>query len=248
MPQAQQEALASAGLLVLNEGARRPCCSACTSAATAASLNTTVHVVNIVVVLASVHVFRGGQEQYDAPRGGQAPYGAPRGGQEQYNAPRSGQEQYGAPPRRPTASAIVTPEPRRAYSSRGGGSAPTVVSARSHSTRDRMPQQQQQRRRNEYAEDVDGSQYNDDVYDMYSGDRRGDTSAQSRRGPGSVRRGPSHRSVPSSSRGKGDDDEYYASDAYEGSSFDDEEEFEMLDSRSVRSGASRRAPEVKNVQ
>jgi len=43
----------------------------------------------------------------------------------------------------------------------------------------------------------------------------------------------------------GDDDEY-ASEAYEGSSFD-EDEFEMLDTRSARSGSSRR-PDVKKIK
>jgi hypothetical protein len=70
-------------------------------------------------------------------------------------------------------------------------------------------------------------------------DRRGTP----RRGEGSVRRGPTRR--PTVKDRYADDDEY-ASDAYEGSSFD-EDEFEMLDVRGMRSGQSRR-PDVKKVR
>lgn len=90
----------------------------------------------------------------------------------------------------------------------------------------------------EYSDEVDGNPYNDDLYDMYSGgSQRGGGQG------GSVRRGPSRRAPPSAVY---PDEEEYASDAYEGSSFD-EGEFEMLEARSPARANSRR-PEVKKVK
>lgn len=163
-----------------------------------------------------------------------------RGAQEHDGRMRSAPEQNYGTPRRPAASPVS--EPRRTHSGRGG-TAPSVSSSRSQSSRG---PQQPSSRRNEYSEELEENQYNNnEVYDMYGLDRRAEPVAPNRRGPGSVRRGPSHRTTPSRSRYEEDDE--YASDAYEGSEFDDEEEFEMLDSRSVRSGASRRHAEVKKV-
>jgi len=139
-------------------------------------------------------------------------------------------------PRHPAAGALV--EPRRAYSARGAPS-----STRSRSVREIPPPQQREpvRRRPErpdYSDETEGNPYNDDLYDMYGSERRGPS-----RGAGSVRRAPSRRVPPP----RYEDEDEYASDAYEGSSFDEEDAFEMLDSRSVRSGASRR-PDVKKVR
>jgi hypothetical protein len=157
---------------------------------------------------------------------------------------------YGPPPRRPTVHGGATvPEPRRAYSARAP---PPPASVRSQSTREPTREPSRQRQppprartdRSEYSDEMQSNPYNDDLYDLYGAESREPSIAPSRRGsgPGSVRRGPSRRAPPS--RYEEDDD--YASDAYEGSSFD-EDEFEMLDARSIRSGASRR-PEVKKVR
>jgi hypothetical protein len=160
--------------------------------------------------------------------------------------PRGLEPGYG-PPRRAQTSAV--PEPRRAYSARN---APPSTSSRSGSIRGdrppmrdlerdrsqmREPRREQSRRRNDYADEIESNPYNDDLYDMYGSERREPSVAPSRRGPGSVRRQQSTRRY---------EDDEYASDAYEGSSFDEEEAFEMLDSRSVRSGSSRRL-DVKKV-
>ncbi|KAI5843646.1 hypothetical protein BZA05DRAFT_422164 [Tricharina praecox] len=157
---------------------------------------------------------------------------------------------YGPPPRRPTVHAgVPIMEPRRAYSSVRGAAQPPV-SARSRSVR--APSQQRgeppqrpadRSDRSQYSDEYQSNPYNDDVYDLYGAESREPSVAPSRRGLGSVRRGPSRRAPPSS---RYEEDEEYASDAYEGSSFD-EDEFEMLDSRSMRSGASRRI-EVKKIK
>lgn len=169
-----------------------------------------------------------------------------RAGSERGGDPRGLEPGYG-PPRRTQTS--VVPEPRRAYSARN---APPSTSSRSGSIRGdrppmrdlerdrsqiREPPREQSRRRNDYADEIESNPYNDDLYDMYGSERREPSVAPSRRGPGSVRRQQSTRRY---------EDDEYASDAYEGSSFDEEEAFEMLDSRSVRSGSSRR-PDVKKV-
>lgn len=145
------------------------------------------------------------------------------------------------PPRRPTVR-----EPRRAYSTRAPATAPVSVAQRSRTVRERggSERSDSQRRRpneraSEYSDEVEDNPYSDEIYDSYAGEppRRG-------AGGGSIRRGLTRRGTNRQDRFVDDDE--YASDAYE-SSFEDEEDFEMLDARSVRSGASRRAPEVKKV-
>lgn len=157
---------------------------------------------------------------------------------------------YGPPPRRPTVHAgAPTVEPRRAYSSVRGAPQQPPMSVRSRSVR--APSQHRGELQSRQADRSDRSQYsdeysqpyNEDVYDMYGGESREPSVAPSRRGPGSVRRGPSRRAPPSR---RYEEDEEYESDAYEGSSFD-EDEFEMLDARSMHSGSTRR-PEVKKIK
>ncbi|KAF8246257.1 hypothetical protein K440DRAFT_651118 [Wilcoxina mikolae CBS 423.85] len=150
---------------------------------------------------------------------------------------------YGPPPQH-AAGAM---EPRRAYSARG---APPSTASRSRSVREIPPQQREPVRRrterSDYSEEIESNPYHDDLYDMYGAERREPSSHPPRgpsRGPGSVRRAPSRR-APSS---RYEDEDEYASDAYEGSSFDEEDAFEMLDSRSIRSGQSRR-PDVKKIK
>ncbi|KAA8902488.1 hypothetical protein FN846DRAFT_899457 [Sphaerosporella brunnea] len=152
---------------------------------------------------------------------------------------------YGPPPRRPTVhGGAPVPEPRRTYSARGAP--PPAATVRSRSIREPSQQREQSRRRtdrSEYSDEAQGNPYHDDLYDLYGSESREPSVAPSRRGPGSVRRGPSRRAPPS----RYEEDDEYASDAYEGSSFD-EDEFEMLDARSMRSGGSRRAPEVRKIK
>lgn len=156
---------------------------------------------------------------------------------------------YG-PSRRPTVHAgAPIAEPRRAYSSARGPAQQPPMSVRSRSVRapsqHRGEPQLRPTDRNDrphYPDEYQGNPYNVDVYDQYGSESREPSVAPSRRGPGSVRRGPSRRAPPT----RYEEDDEYASDAYEGSSFDEDDEFEMLDSRSMRSGASRR-PEVKKV-
>ncbi|KAF8466404.1 hypothetical protein BDZ91DRAFT_794270 [Kalaharituber pfeilii] len=132
---------------------------------------------------------------------------------------REEQPQYSPPARRGT----MRDTPRRSASSasHNNPSRSGTVSSR----------RRQQERINEYSGGEE--QYEDELYDLYAEPpRRGNT----------IRRGPSKR-VPQ----RRYDDEEYASDAYEGSSLD-EDEFEMLDSRSMRIGGSRRAPEIKKFK
>lgn len=132
---------------------------------------------------------------------------------------RDREDTYSPPVRRPT----VRDQPRRSASS---ASRRNVSRSGTTSSR-RRPQE----RIEEYSDQEE--QYEDDLYDFYAEPpRRGNT----------VKRGLSRRGT---TRQRYDDDEY-ASDAYEGSSLD-EDEFEMLDSRSLRSGGSRRAPEIRKV-
>ncbi|PUU78188.1 hypothetical protein B9Z19DRAFT_1101449 [Tuber borchii] len=136
---------------------------------------------------------------------------------------------YSPPPRRPTVRG--QPEPRRAYSTRAPSSSSTSVASRSRTVREAP------RRRD------DRNPYSDEVYDYVDG-----REAPRRGGPvgGSVRnRGLARRPT---TRDRYADEDEYASEAY-GSSFD-EEEFEMLDARSVRSarsGSSRR-PDVRKIK
>ncbi|PWW75530.1 hypothetical protein C7212DRAFT_352402 [Tuber magnatum] len=129
---------------------------------------------------------------------------------------------YSPPPRRPTVRGQL--EPRRAYSTRAPSSSSASVASRSRTVREAP------RRREDRMTD-----YSDEV----GAPRRGGPVGGSVRGRGPSRRAPT--------RDRYGDDEEYASEAYEGSSFDDEDEFEMLDARSVRSGSSRR-PDVKKIK
>lgn len=135
------------------------------------------------------------------------------------------------------------PEPRRAYSTRAPAPAPAQIAQRSRTVRERGDRGAERRRPNdrisEYSDEVEDNPYSEEIYDSYADGRE-----PPRRGTGSIRRGLTRRGTTRQERFMDDDE--YASDAYEGSSFD-EDEFEMLDARSVRSGASRRAPEVKKV-
>jgi hypothetical protein len=149
-------------------------------------------------------------------------------------------------------------DPRRAYSTRDAHmAAPGHPTSRSRSVRDHQqrgreppqhgyhPRDQLARRPAErvhadYSEEVHGNPYGGELLDMYAPERRG---TPSRQGPGSVRRGPSRRTPA-----RYEEDDEYASDAYEGSDFDDGE-FEMVDSKNARRSGSRRpsAPDVKKV-
>lgn len=148
---------------------------------------------------------------------------------------------YSPPPRRPTVRG--PPEPRRAYSTRAPSSSSTSVASRSRTVRE--PPRRRDDRMNDYADEIGGNPYSDEVYDLYVDGRE----APRRGGPvgGSVRnRGLARRPT---ARDRYADEDEYASDAHTGSSFD-EEEFEMLDARSVRSvrsGSSRR-PDVRKVR
>ncbi|RPB16926.1 hypothetical protein P167DRAFT_479969, partial [Morchella conica CCBAS932] len=125
-------------------------------------------------------------------------------------------------------------EPRRAYSTRAPAPAQPATAQRSRTVRERGDRHQ----------DEEGqTQYSEDIYTAYSHER--DTPRRGG-GGGSIRRGLTRRGTNSRQERFVDEDEY-ASDAYEGSSFD-EDDFEMLDNRSIRSGASRRAPEVKKIK
>jgi len=147
-------------------------------------------------------------------------------------------------------------DPRRAYSTRDAHMAPGHHTSRSRSVRDHQqrgreppqhgyyPRDQIARRPTErahadYSDEVLGNPYSGDLLDMYAPERRGTPSRQG----GSVRRGPGRRP------GRYDDDDEYASDAYEGSDFDDGE-FEMMDSKNARRSGSRRptAPDVKKIK
>lgn len=126
-------------------------------------------------------------------------------------------------------------EPRRAYSTRAPAPAQPATAQRSRTVRERGDRHQ----------DEEGqTQYSEDIYTAYSHER--DTSRRGGGGGGSIRRGLTRRGTNSRQERFVDEDEY-ASDAYEGSSFD-EDDFEMLDNRSIRSGASRRAPEIKKIK
>jgi hypothetical protein len=140
-------------------------------------------------------------------------------------------------------------EPRRAFSTRAVPNNGTGSAARSRSvreprgrdfqSRDLYAQQSREisRRRAEYLDEMNSNPYEDEV-EPYSQPRN--LVPQSRPVQG-VRRGPSQRIAP-----RYEDEDEYASDAYEGSDFDDEE-FEMLDVRAMRSGSVRR-PEAKKIK
>lgn len=135
---------------------------------------------------------------------------------------RDRDDDYSPPARRPT---VRDQQPRRAPSS----SSRRTPSRSGTVTSRRRPQE----RIDEYSDQEE--QYEDDLYDLYQEPpRRGNT----------VKRGLSRRGTTRSNRY---DDDEYASDAYEGSSLD-EDEFEMLDARSMRSGTSRRVPEPKKIK
>ena len=180
---------------------------------------------------------------------------------------RDGRERLdpGYGPRRPGPA---LEQPRRTYSARGGGggAAPAAAAARSRSVREvqsppqqhqhhQQHQREQSRRRNdrsdrpdrpEYTDEAEGNPYSDELYDLYGGgaaERREPSAPPSRRGAGSVRRRPSRRAA--APQYYEDEDEYPSDDDYQGSSFD-EDDFEMLDSRSAARGQSRR-PDVKKV-
>lgn len=117
-----------------------------------------------------------------------------------------------------------------------------AASSASRRTPSRSNTQSSARRRNDRPLDSYSEQdgeYDDELYDMYHDPpRRSNTT--------NVRRGPSTRR--SNSRARYDDD-YDASDAYEGSSLD-EDEFEMLDQRVTRSSSRRQPPppQVKRLK
>ncbi|RPA97855.1 TPR-like protein [Choiromyces venosus 120613-1] len=145
---------------------------------------------------------------------------------------------YSPPPRRPTVRG--QPEPRRAYSARAPSSSSTSVASRSRTVRE-APRRRDDRM-TEYTDEIEGNPYSDEVYNLYVDGRE----APRRGGPagGSVRnRGLARRPT---TRDRYADEDEYASEAYEGSSFD-EDEFEMLDAPSIRSGSSRR-PDVKKIK
>lgn len=150
--------------------------------------------------------------------------------------------------RRPTTRAV---EPRRAQSTRAPtqAPAPAPTAQRSRTVRERGHDRSdsQRRRPNEYSEEVGDNPYSDEIYDSYTGDPPRGELPRRGGGGGSIRRGLTRRGTNRVGADRFGDEDEYASDAYEGSSFDDEDEFEMLDARSVRSGASRRPPEVKKV-
>lgn len=176
-----------------------------------------------------------------------------------------GRPDPGYGPRRPTPA---LDQPRRTYSARGGGAPPAAATTRSRSVREVQspPQQHQQhphhqrepsRRRNdrpdrsdrpEYTDEAEANPYSDELYDLYGGGgatERRESPAPPRRGGGSVRRRPSRRAPLQQQQYYDDEDEYPSDDDYQGSSFD-EDDFEMLDSRSAARGQSRR-PDVKKV-
>lgn len=135
---------------------------------------------------------------------------------------RDREDDYSPPARRPT---VRDQGPRRAPSS---SSRRNVSRSGTVSSRRRV-----QERIDEYSDQEE--QYEDDLYDYYNSEpRRANT----------VKRGLSRRGTTRSHRY---DDDEYASDAYEGSSLD-EDEFEMLDSRSMRSARSTRVPEAKKIK
>jgi len=127
---------------------------------------------------------------------------------------------YSPPARRPS---VREQPPRRALSS---------SSRRNPSRSGTVTSRHRQERIDEYSDEED--QYDDGVYDLYQ---------EPSRHRSTVKRGLSRRGTTRTNRY---DDDEYASDAYEGSSLD-EDEFEMLDARSMRSGGSRRVPEPKKV-
>lgn len=144
----------------------------------------------------------------------------------------------GAPPRRPTVNTQA--EPRRAYSARGPSSA--AASPASRRPREQFRPAQPRRhtdRASEYSDELQSNPYSDELYDMYAAEQRQD---MSRRGESLRREGTSRPST----RSRHQEEDEYASDAYEGSSFD-EDEFEMLDARSMRSTSTRR-PDVKKIK
>lgn len=134
------------------------------------------------------------------------------------------QDEYSPPRRRPT---MLEQALRRAPSA---SSSRRDLSRCGTATSRRRPHER-------IGEHSDGEeQYEDDGYDYYDREPQ-------RRGY-SVRRGLSRRAASRANRYDDDED---ASDGYEGSSFD-EDEFEMLDNRSMRSGGSRRYPEIRKVR
>lgn len=161
-------------------------------------------------------------------------------------APRTRSREEGRDdPRRPTVRAA---EPRRAQSTRAPVPTATATTQRSRTVRERGHDRSdsQRRRPNEYSEEAGENPYSDTIYDSYAAEPPRGELPRRGGGGGSIRRDPTRRGTNRVADRFVDDDEY-ASDAYEGSSFDDEDEFEMLDARSVRSGSSRRPPEVKKV-
>lgn len=110
--------------------------------------------------------------------------------------------------------------------------APSSSSRRNPSRSGTVTSRHRQERIEEYS---DQEEYGDDVYDLYQ---------EPPRHRNTIKRGLSRRGTTRTHRY---DDDEYASDAYEGSSFD-EDEFEMLDARSMRSGGSRRVPEPRKVK
>jgi hypothetical protein len=126
------------------------------------------------------------------------------------------------------------PEPRRAFSTRAQSSSSSSFVPRSRTVREASGRRGD--RMMDYSE-IEPNPYGDEYY--------GDGREPLRRGPvGSIRQNLSRR-PPSRERYVEDDE--YASDAREGSSVD--EEFEILDARSIRSmrSASSRRPDVKKV-
>lgn len=130
------------------------------------------------------------------------------------------EDDFSPPVRRPT---VREQPPRRtpSSSSRRNPSRSGTVTSR-HRPQERIE---------EYSDEEE--HYEDELYDLYQEPpRRGNT----------IKRGLSHRGTTRTNKY----DDEYASDAFEGSSLD-EDEFEMLDARSMRSGGSRRVPEPKKV-
>lgn len=133
---------------------------------------------------------------------------------------REREDDYSPPARRPS---VREQPPRRA---------PSSSSRRNPSRSGTVTSRHRQERIEEYS---DQEEYGDDVYDLYQ---------EPPRHRNTIKRGLSRRGTTRAHRY---DDDEYASDAYEGSSFD-EDEFEMLDARSMRSGGSRRVPEPKKIK
>lgn len=143
--------------------------------------------------------------------------------------------------------------PRRAYTTRAPSNntasrSRSVREAPRGDMREQLQPLRQERRpppgrtMSEYSDEVEGNPYGDELYDMYQAPQP--QRAPSQRvgmggGGGSMRRAMSRRAPPVAVY---PDEDEYASDAYEGSSFD-EGEFEMMDGRA----AQPRRVEVKKV-